>query len=401
MIDLSTDAPADVKVLVRYFNERNYNINNNYATACALMLLSFLKNRNFVYDNDTFANLYLGVLGATASGKTLMTNKVFKLLKFAGIKAKISAVESKSAFGRELELKESRGVLNLDEFQKYLSNSGHKNAAGHRLGMKRFLLSAYTATSEDEFQIFSYANKKVNSDIVLHHPFISVFGNTTKNKIEEVFNHESASDGFLNRFIFIDGDGHGQVNLEEMPTEDYPIEVRKIVEPYAKDFYQPFKPRKMRVQSEAMKFINNERLKFHDIKDELERSVRAREVLNAIKLSMTIARATIKLEHVEWAWQLVQESSKACFEMLEAGEMNYLKAQVELGEIKTARSKIIASIKIRQPEASKMADIINSTCISKTTVRRHLRLLEQEGILLKQYQTNPNGGSDISFYKMS
>lgn len=161
---------------------------------------------------DVRTNVYAIGISKSGTGKDASRQALEKILIDLGLQKMMSSgMKSDSAIFKKLKKSDGRLNIIIDEiggFLKALKNSTTSWEIKIIERLKQFYTqSSSQSTSEDKAS-------DDEEEITINQPCVSVFGMTTREKLIENISVESATDGFLGRFIMVDGFYHRIPNLK-------------------------------------------------------------------------------------------------------------------------------------------------------------------------------------------
>jgi hypothetical protein len=274
-------------------------------------------------------NLYLATVMGVASGKGHAPKSIITLSSNAGKPGAVTNGDptSYSAIERILR-KNISTVCVMDELGVTLQdvNSRHKNAAA--ASIRKFLLTVYDQ-ADSVFHGRQYASSETKKDeSPLMGPALTILGMTTPTTLYAGLSDESLNDGFLSRFVFIEGEGPETVAA---PKLNRTVSLPKALIATLKRAYDAFpKEPKSAVQLFAPKyqisFEGDEGGEAYRLWSDIfhwqhwkgwtprEYHVNGRAAENTVRLASIRAisrqpsRPVVTIEDVEWAWAIVHRS---------------------------------------------------------------------------------------------
>jgi hypothetical protein len=206
--NLLDNAPDNIKFFADYFNKTSPVINPNYAVGAAIAFLSIIKNREVVAQNGVFVNSYLGLVGGSSSGKSVMAEQVSDVLSQCfGQSSEIGSPTSGAAVGRALAANNSCGWIRWEEFAMATKSAFGKNAQSYEMSLMSTLMQLFDSTKLKSVPLRTYADPEKNKNIELSHPFLTILGTSTEADVTNLLSSSNVASGYLPRWIFINGDG--------------------------------------------------------------------------------------------------------------------------------------------------------------------------------------------------
>ena len=162
-------------------------------------------------------NLYLATVMGVASGKGHAPKSIISLASNAGRPGAVTNGDPTSYAAIERMLRKNIStVVVMDELGVTLQdvNSRHKNSAA--ASIRKFLLTIYDQ-ADSVFHGRQYASDETKKDdSPLVGPALSILGMTTPTTLYAGLSDDSLSDGFLSRFVFIEGAGPEHITAPKL-----------------------------------------------------------------------------------------------------------------------------------------------------------------------------------------
>jgi hypothetical protein len=270
-------------------------------------------------------NLFLTTVMGVASGKGHAPKSIVALASNAGRPGAVTNGDPTSYAAIERMLrKNSSTVVVMDEFGVTLQDINAKRANAASASIRKFLLAIYDQ-ADSVFHGRQYASdetKKDDSPIV--GPALTVLGMTTPTTLYAGLSDASLNDGFLSRFVFIEGRGPDQIKA---PTLNRKPELPTGLVASLKQAQQDFPPvkssasRKYMIPFEggeggsAYKLWTEVFLWQHDPAwNDREHHINGRAAENTVRLASIRAVSRdprdpkITEEDVAWGWAIVHRS---------------------------------------------------------------------------------------------
>lgn len=199
-------------------------------------------------------NLYLTTVMGVASGKGHAPKSIVQLATTAGKPGAVTNGDPTSYAAIERMLrKNSSTVVVMDEFGVTLQDVNAKRANSAAASIRKFLLSIYDQ-ADSFFHGRQYASDETKKDdSPIKGPALTVLGMTTPSTLYAGLSEDSLNDGFLSRFVFIEGKGPDEIRapslnrqvklpqglkatleraLREFPKGENPIGINKFEIPF-------------------------------------------------------------------------------------------------------------------------------------------------------------------------
>lgn len=274
-------------------------------------------------------NLFITTIVNTAGGKGRPPKAIRALADRAGCVGAVSNGDPTSfaAFERILRKKPSVAVV-LDEFGITLQGVNSKKSDAVAASIRKFLLAIYDQ-ADGVFDGRVYASsetKKDDSPIV--GPALTVIGMTTPSTLFKGISEDSVSDGFLNRFVFVEaGDPTEEIRPPELGADHKaPRSLVDALQAAVTAFPKaagpiPIQGAKYSVPFEGGKGGEAHRAweavflwQHHKCWDQIERDIVGRAAENTIRLATVRAISrdpespVITEQDVQWGWAIVHRS---------------------------------------------------------------------------------------------
>lgn len=274
-------------------------------------------------------NLYLATVMGVASGKGHAPKSIITLASNAGKPGAVTNGDPTSYAAIERMLRKNIStVVVMDELGVTLQDVNNRRGNAASASIRKFLLTIYDQ-ADSVFHGRQYASvetKKDDSPLV--GPALSILGMTTPTTLYAGLSDDSLSDGFLSRFVFIEGEGPDEITA---PRLNRSVTLPKALIEELKRAYDTFpKAEKGTFQPQAPKiqipFDGDEHgdayLRWAQVFDwqhakvwtPREYHVNGRAAENTVRLATIRAvsrcpsNPVITVEDVEWGWAIVHRS---------------------------------------------------------------------------------------------
>ena len=176
--------------------------NRRLALGAALPLLGTLIGRRMASPTGAATHLYVITTAPTATGKQHQLDAIDRMMRAAGLARHIGPSEfmSMSALVKHVQ-NSPLSISAQDEFGAVLAKLAHPRASAHEQGISKVMRSAWGA-SFSTIQTPAYATA---SSQEIHCPSLSIYGPTTAQELYDALKGKDVANGFLNRFLVIDG----------------------------------------------------------------------------------------------------------------------------------------------------------------------------------------------------
>lgn len=196
--------------------------NRRIALGAALTLVGTLLGRRISSPTHAGTHLYVIATMPTGAGKQHPIECVERIMSACHLKRHVGPSQFMSLSAVTKHISEAPLSICLqDEFGALLKKIGHPRASGHEQGITMILRSAWGA-SFGTIRTPAYATSR---SIEIMSPALSIFGPTTPRELFEALRGRDFANGFMNRFLVLDG---GERSGEVEPTasaRDVPQEI--------------------------------------------------------------------------------------------------------------------------------------------------------------------------------
>jgi hypothetical protein len=297
--------------------------------ASSIALLAGIFGSRALTPTDSGVNIYATTIVKTAGGKGRPPNAI-RALADKAVPGAVSNGDptSYAAFERILR-KNSSVVTVMDEFGLTLQGVNSKKQDPAAASIRKFLLAIYDqANSSFDGKAYASADTK-KDDSPIEGPALTVLAMTTAETLYKGVSRESVTDGFLNRFVFVEAtpDPEGikppDLRANNSPPARLVADLQKAVTSFPVAAPAPGKSAKVKhrvpfdggIDSPAHKAWEELFLWQHSRAwDETESKIRGRAAENAIRLATLRAisrnpwKPLVTVEDVQWGWALVHRS---------------------------------------------------------------------------------------------
>jgi hypothetical protein len=165
-------------------------------------------------------NMFLTTVMGVASGKGHAPKSIIQLATVAGKPGAVTNGDPTSYAAIERMLRRnSSTVVIMDEFGVTLQDVNNRRANSASASIRKFLLSIYDQ-ADSYFHGRQYASDETKKDdSPLAGPALTVLGMTTPSTLYAGLSDDSLSDGFLSRFVFIEGHGPDVISPPRLDRE--------------------------------------------------------------------------------------------------------------------------------------------------------------------------------------
>jgi len=270
-------------------------------------------------------NLFLTTVMGVASGKGHAPKSIVALASSAGKPGAVTNGDPTSYAAIERMLrKNSSTVVVMDEFGVTLQDINAKRTNAASASIRKFLLAIYDQ-ADSVFHGRQYASDETKKDdSPIDGPALTVLGMTTPTTLYAGLSDASLNDGFLSRFIFIEGTGPSEIKPPTLNRKaQMPTSLVAALKKAQTDFPKTkgFGSKKLMIPFEggesgdAYTLWTQVFLWQHDRGwDEREHHINGRAAENTIRLASIRAVSRdpsspeITQEDVAWGWAIVHRS---------------------------------------------------------------------------------------------
>lgn len=200
--DALTRVPGILGEVVDFIVASAARPNRRIALGAALTIVGTLIGRRMAGPTGAGTHLYVIATYPTGAGKQHALDAIDRLLTACGLSRHLgpSQFMSMSALVKHAE-RSPLSVCAQDEFGAVLSKIGHPKASGHEQAISQVLRSLWGAN----FSTVRTPAYATTDSREIKCPSLSLFGPTTASDLYEALKGRDVVNGFLNRFIVIDG----------------------------------------------------------------------------------------------------------------------------------------------------------------------------------------------------
>lgn len=271
-------------------------------------------------------NMFLTTVMGVASGKGHAPKSIIQLATTAGKPGAVTNGDPTSYAAIERMLRRnSSTVVIMDEFGVTLQDVNNKRANSASASIRKFLLSIYDQ-ADSYFHGRQYASDETKKDdSPIKGPALTVLGMTTPTTLYAGLSEDSLNDGFLSRFVFIEGHGPEIISPPRLDREArLPGHLKRDLEDALKSFPKASNPigiNKVTVQfdggedGEAYKlWADVFRWQNDRVWSDREHHVNGRAAENTVRLasiravSRNPADPLVTTEDVAWGWAIAHRS---------------------------------------------------------------------------------------------
>ncbi|KAA0689884.1 DUF3987 domain-containing protein [Neorhizobium sp. P12A] len=270
-------------------------------------------------------NLFLTTVMGVASGKGHAPKSIISLASSAGKPGAVTNGDPTSYAAIERMLRKNKStVVVMDEFGVTLQSINSKRTDAAAASIRKFLLAIYDQ-ADSTFHGRQYASGETKKDdSPIEGPALTVLGMTTPGTFYAGLSDASLNDGFLSRFVFIEGTGPSEVippslnRKSEMPSAlvaslkeasaAFPTPTGFM----AKKFMIPFDGGEggdaYRLWSDVFRWQHN------GAWDERQHHINGRAAENTVRLatiravSRNPADPVVTVDDVAWGWAIIYRS---------------------------------------------------------------------------------------------
>ena len=298
------------------------------ALATLFTLASAITARTFYTETGASTTLYQILIAKTGAGKNITTSAPIKVLDTIGyskliISSKISSIGALD----DIFKTQNVAIQVVDEFGDHLGNM-MSDKGGYLKSLAAKIKNLYSSTNgnyESGRYSSSGGKTKTNDPWTIDRPCFGLTGITTKTQLFKHLTDDMLHDGFLNRFIILDGHNVSPIfpkkvfngipkqlvnHLELLQKNDFinndSIQITIPLSKKAKGFYHEYIGDADIPDTDIYKYCLND-------ESEIKRAISIRWRENTIRLATALTAfeqlAEVSLEVLEWCYMLIKHSS--------------------------------------------------------------------------------------------
>jgi len=298
------------------------------ALATLFTIVSAITARAYYTETGASTTLYQILIAKTGAGKNITTNAPIKALKTINysrliVSSKISSIGALDDIFKEQNV----AIQVVDEFGDHLGNMMSDNG-GYLKSLAAKIKNLYSSTNGTyESGRYSSSGGKAKTDgpWTIDRPCFGLTGITTKTQLFNHLRDDMLHDGFLNRFIILDGDDVSPLFPEKV-FSGIPKQLVEHLESLQKNNFvdnnslQITVPLSDKARAYYHKFIGDADIPDTDIyryclddETEIKRAISIRWRENTIRLATALTAFeqldVVSLEVLQWCYVLVKNSS--------------------------------------------------------------------------------------------
>ncbi|RJT32781.1 DUF3987 domain-containing protein [Mesorhizobium waimense] len=325
-------------------------------------------------------NLYLATVMGVASGKGHAPKSIISLSSSAGKPGAVTNGDPTSYAAIERILRKNIStVCVFDELGVTLQDVNNRHKSSASASIRKFLLTIYDQ-ADSTFHGRQYASSETKGDeSPLIGPALTILGMTTPSTLYAGLSDESLNDGFLSRFVFIEGEGPETVSAPRLnrsvslPKEliaslkraydSFPKEPKSATQLFSPKYQIPFEGGE---DGEAYRLWSDV---FHwqhsKVWSVREYHVNGRAAENTIRLASIRAVSRqpsmpfVSADDVEWGWAIVHRSISVITDGVDrhmAGSMAESLRKAIVRALSQAKGKTLPWSQLLQREGVSQAD---------------------------------------------
>lgn len=279
-------------------------------------------------------NLFLTTVMGVASGKGHAPKSIVALAASAGKPGAVTNGDPTSYAAIERMLRKNKStVVVMDEFGVTLQDINAKRTNAASASIRKFLLAIYDQ-ADSVFHGRQYASDETKKDdSPIDGPALTVLGMTTPTTLYAGLSDASLNDGFLSRFVFIEGQGPSQIKPPSLNRKSVmPSPLVASLKAAQSDFPTPkgFGAKKLMIPFDggedgaAYRLWTEVFLWQHDPSwDERQHHINGRAAENTVRLASIRAvsrdprNPVVTEDDVAWGWAIVYRSIQIVTEGVE------------------------------------------------------------------------------------
>ena len=217
--DALTHVPGILGEVIDFITATARRPNRRLALAAALPLCGMLLGRRMAGPTGLGTHLYVIATYPTGGGKQHQMDVIDRLLTAINLTRHIgpSQFMSLSAIAKHL-YDSPLSLCAQDEFGAVLAKIGHPRASGHEQAISQVLREAF-GRHFSTYRTPAYATSPSRE---VRCPSLSLFGTSTAGELYEALKGKDIANGFLNRFLIIDGGSRVAATEPSLQTRNPP-----------------------------------------------------------------------------------------------------------------------------------------------------------------------------------
>lgn len=330
--------------LYEFINSSQYKTHPTASLTALFTIASAMTARGYYTETKASTSLYLITIAKTGAGKNNIVQLPQKIMQALSVDDKIltSSISSKGAMD-DIFKQQTTAIHMIDEFGDTL---------GHMLSDKGGYLKMVASQMKELYSMthgtykstrYSSAGGKTatTQPWTLERPSYSLVGLTTQVQLLKQLDESMLHDGFLNRFIILNGQNI-KANFNDNPTDEIPHEILEHLKsikqsgllreydehnrelPFDDEYFKNDEYSTIKLSNDAKKFyyvhIGDADIEGSDIanyceddEDEVKRATSVRWRENSIRLATALTALEkldeISLDILKWSYELVKSSS--------------------------------------------------------------------------------------------
>ena len=197
--------------------------NPELSLASAIALFAGMFGEKALGPTGTGANIYAVTLMKTAGGKGHPPKAMSALAELVGRAGAVTNGDPTSYAALERMLRRNRSTaLVMDEFGITLADVNSPRANSAAAGIRKFCLAVYDQAN-GSFSGRAYASAETKGDdSPIVGPAFTILAMTTPETLYAALSESSISDGFLNRFVFVEGTPPASISAPPLRSDARP-----------------------------------------------------------------------------------------------------------------------------------------------------------------------------------
>lgn len=403
---LIENAPGILGEMVRWILETSLFPQPVLALASAIPAAGVIMGHKIKTETDFRTNFFSLGIAESGAGKDHARKCIRKLFDQIGMKDNtMGDPVSATAVIAGLKRAEGRGIIQIDEFGRFLESMRGKNAAAHVRGITTNFMHMYNHASEF-FTGQEYADNEANggrNDI--NQPCLGIYATTVPDNFYKNLSSDEAVDGFLSRWLIFQTTRFDVEPTFNGASKDVPESLYEQAKFWAEQptfsgdggnlaQYTMINPRTVYFDDDAREMwrgaLSEYRQKVKNSKDQIERAFYLRTAEHAAKLALIAHEGeTINARVMSWALELAGALTKA--------NIKNIKSNVASTAYEAELQKVLKVIK-RNGDMSKSEITKATQSIDRRKRQDIIDTLVEAGDII-EYKKDGGGNRKITHYK--
>lgn len=340
--DIIQALPQELKFcnkLYDWLNRCDIKTHPTASVAALITIASAMTARSYYTQTKASTTLFTLLIAKTGAGKNIVVKAPSQIMEILNIQDKIISSKISSEGAMDDIFKEQPVAIHiLDEFGDQLAHM-IGDTGGYLKVVSAKMKNLYSLTNGIYYSgrySSSGGKNKGDSPWILNRPCYGLTGITTQTQLFSQLNENMLYDGFLNRFIILNGQ-NVKSQFNDFPEYTFPQELKKHLESLIESISNKLKniadglitiPMTTEAKDYYTKFIGDADILDSDIykycengENELKRAISVRWRENTIRLATALIAFEgldkVSLDVLKWCYDLVKSSSIEFVKMFE------------------------------------------------------------------------------------